>query len=130
MKQAISTGWDAPRAKILVTLRVNMEVEFTLQTIGRIRRMPEQKHYDNELLDNSFVFSNDTNYINKVLKDEEGSRIAQYQLNNQAPDFKMISIKSNELAKMTPEETTRSYWDLLTKNMIFLKINEITIVLI
>lgn len=115
MKQAISTGWDAPRAKILVTLRVNMEVEFTLQTIGRIRRMPEQKHYDNELLDNSFVFSNDTNYINKVLKDEEGSRIAQYQLNNQAPDFKMISIKSNELAKMTPEETTRSYWDLLTK---------------
>lgn len=56
MKQAVSTGWDAPRAKILVTLRVNMEVEFTLQTIGRIRRMPERIHYDNELLDNSFVF--------------------------------------------------------------------------
>ncbi|MDN5474954.1 MAG: DEAD/DEAH box helicase family protein, partial [Lactococcus lactis] len=76
MKQAVSTGWDAPRAKILVTLRLNMEVEFTLQTIGRIRRMPEQHHYDNELLDNSFVFSNDTNYINKVLKDDEGCRIA------------------------------------------------------
>lgn len=115
MKQAISTGWDAPRAKILVTLRLNMEVEFTLQTIGRIRRMPEQQHYDNEILDNSFVFSNDTNYINKVLKDEEGCRIAQYQLNPKVPEFNLISIKSNELAKMTIEETTRSYWDLLNK---------------
>lgn len=115
MKQAISTGWDAPRAKILVTLRLNMEVEFTLQTLGRIRRMPEQQHYDNEILDNSFVFSNDTDYINKVLKDEEGCRIAQYQLNPKVPEFNLISIKSNELAKMTIEETTRSYWDLLNK---------------
>lgn len=115
MKQAISTGWDAPRAKILVTLRLNMEVEFTLQTIGRIRRMPEQQHYDNELLDNSFVFSNDTNYINKVLKDEAGCRIAQYQLNPESPDFNLISIKSNDLAKMTIEETTRSYWHLLNE---------------
>lgn len=114
MKQAISTGWDAPRAKILVTLRLNMEVEFTLQTIGRIRRMPEQRHYDNELLDNSFVFSNDTNYIEKVLKDEGGARIAQYQLNEKVSDFNLVSIKTNELAKMTVEETTRSYWHLLT----------------
>lgn len=115
MKQAVSTGWDAPRAKIIVALRLNMEVTFTLQTIGRIRRMPEQYHYDNELLDNSFVFSNDTDYINKVLKDKEGCRIAQYQLNPEVPDFNLISIKSNELAKMTIEETTRSYWQLLTQ---------------
>lgn len=113
MKQAVSTGWDAPRAKILVTLRVNMEVEFTLQTIGRIRRMPEQQHYDNEILDNSFVFSNDTTYINQVLKDEEGCRIAQYELNPAVPNFNLVSIKSNELAKMTLEETTHSYWRLL-----------------
>lgn len=115
MKQAVSTGWDAPRAKILVTLRLNMDVEFTLQTIGRIRRMPEQQHYDDELLDNSFVFSNDTKYINKVLEDEEGCRIAQYTLNPEVPNFNLTSIKSNELAKMTLEETTRSYWYLLTQ---------------
>ncbi|WP_242491499.1 DEAD/DEAH box helicase family protein [Holzapfeliella floricola] len=115
MKQAVSTGWDAPRAKILVTLRLNMDVEFTLQTIGRIRRMPEQKHYGNKLLDNSYVFSNDTSYINNVLKDEQGSRIAQYQLNPHVPNFGLFSVKSNELAKMTVEETTRSYWKLLTQ---------------
>ncbi|WP_054657013.1 hypothetical protein [Apilactobacillus ozensis] len=117
MKQAVSTGWDAPRAKILVTLRVNMEVEFTLQTIGRIRRMPERIHYDNELLDNSFVFSNDTNYINEVLKDKSSCRIAQYSLNPDVPDFHLKSIKSNELSKMTIEETTRSYWNLLMKKI-------------
>ena len=63
MKQAVSTGWDAPRAKILVKLRLNTEPNFTLQTIGRIRRMPQQKHYDNPLLDNAFIYSNDQKYI-------------------------------------------------------------------
>ena len=40
MKQAISTGWDCPRAKILVKLREGGSEEFQIQTIGRIRRMP------------------------------------------------------------------------------------------
>ena len=41
IKQAIATGWDAPRAKILIKNRENMGEAFTIQTIGRIRRMPE-----------------------------------------------------------------------------------------
>lgn len=110
MKQAVSTGWDAPRAKILVTLRVNMEVNFTLQTIGRVRRMPEQKHYENYSLDNSFIFSNDSNYINEVLDKGEGSRIAQYTLNPSVPDFNLISLKPNEFARPTIEEVTKMYW--------------------
>ncbi len=68
MKQAVSTGWDAPRAKILVKLRLNTEPNFTLQTIGRIRRMPQQKHYDNPILDNAFIYSNDQSYIADVLR--------------------------------------------------------------
>lgn len=55
MKQAISTGWDCPRAKILVKLRENMSETFEIQTLGRIRRMPKAKHYGNDLLD--FAFS-------------------------------------------------------------------------
>lgn len=46
MKQAIATGWDCPRAKILVKLREGGDQKFQIQTIGRIRRMPERKHYD------------------------------------------------------------------------------------
>lgn len=72
MKQAISTGWDAPRAKILVKLREGMGETFTIQTIGRIRRMPEAKHYENEILDNCYLYTYDTKYtegLKSSLKD-------------------------------------------------------------
>lgn len=68
-KQALSTGWDCPRAKILVKLRDNMSDSFEVQTIGRIRRMPEAKHYDNELLDNCFMYTFDEEWKEKALKD-------------------------------------------------------------
>ena len=51
IKQAVATGWDCPRAHILVKLRENMDETFEIQTIGRIRRMPEAKHYENMLLE-------------------------------------------------------------------------------
>lgn len=62
MKQAISTGWDCPRAKILVKLREGMSEQFEIQTIGRIRRMPEAKHYDDDLLDFCYVYTFDEKY--------------------------------------------------------------------
>lgn len=62
MKQAISTGWDCPRAKILIKLREGMSEQFELQTIGRIRRMPEAKHYDDDLLDFCYVYTFDEKY--------------------------------------------------------------------
>ncbi|WP_195962558.1 DEAD/DEAH box helicase [Clostridium tyrobutyricum] len=69
-KQALSTGWDCPRAKILVKLRDNMSDSFEIQTIGRIRRMPEAKHYDNELLDNCFMYTFDEEWKEHALKDK------------------------------------------------------------
>lgn len=62
MKQAISTGWDCPRAKILVKLREGMSESFEIQTIGRIRRMPEARHYDDDLLDFCYVYTFDEKY--------------------------------------------------------------------
>lgn len=62
MKQAISTGWDCPRAKILVKLREGMSESFEIQTIGRIRRMPEACHYEEELLDHCYVYTFDEKY--------------------------------------------------------------------
>ena len=68
-KQAVSTGWDCPRAKVLVKLRDNMSDSFEIQTIGRIRRMPEAKHYNNDLLDNCFMYTFDEEWKEKALKD-------------------------------------------------------------
>ena len=67
MKQAISTGWDCPRAKILVKLREGMNEQFEIQTIGRIRRMPEATHYDDDLLDFCFVYTFDNTWKNGLL---------------------------------------------------------------
>lgn len=68
MKQAVATGWDCPRAKILVKLREGGNEEFQIQTIGRIRRMPERKHYDFPgVLNLCFIYTLDTQYKEGLL---------------------------------------------------------------
>lgn len=84
MKQAISTGWDCPRAKILVKLRDNMSEDFETQTIGRIRRMPQAHHYENVLLDNCYLYTFDEKYEQSV----------KQELGNNAYDAKVIFLKS------------------------------------
>lgn len=66
IKQAVATGWDCPRAQILVKLRDNMSETFEIQTIGRIRRMPEAKHYENDLLDSCYLYTLDEKFTQGV----------------------------------------------------------------
>lgn len=56
-KEAIALGWDCPRAAVLLIFRKLSSDEFTIQTIGRILRMPEQRHYANELLNYGYVYT-------------------------------------------------------------------------
>jgi len=57
-KQAIDTGWDCPRAHILVKLRDTKSKIMELQTVGRILRMPEALHYNNDRLNKAFIYTN------------------------------------------------------------------------
>lgn len=57
-KQAIATGWDCPRAHILVKFRETKSQTFEIQTVGRIMRMPEFKHYKNNELNRAYVYAN------------------------------------------------------------------------
>lgn len=66
IKQAVATGWDCPRAHILVKLRDNMSETFEIQTIGRIRRMPEAKHYGDDLLDCCYLYTLDEKFTQSV----------------------------------------------------------------
>ncbi|MCR5362305.1 MAG: DEAD/DEAH box helicase family protein [Bacteroidales bacterium] len=66
IKQAVATGWDCPRAHILVKLRDNMSETFEIQTIGRIRRMPEAHHYDSNLLDCCYLYTLDEKFTEGV----------------------------------------------------------------
>ncbi len=58
-KQAIALGWDCPRASILVLFRqwTDSNITFSIQTLGRIMRMPEHKHYLNEKLNQAYLYT-------------------------------------------------------------------------
>ncbi|MEW5897478.1 MAG: DEAD/DEAH box helicase family protein, partial [Nanoarchaeota archaeon] len=59
-KQAIALGWDCPRAQILVLFRQWHSPIFSIQTVGRIMRMPEPDHghYTTGILNYGYVYTN------------------------------------------------------------------------
>ena len=57
-KEAVSKGWDCPRAAVLLIFREMKSYSFTVQTVGRILRMPQQKHYSNDALNHAYVYTN------------------------------------------------------------------------
>ena len=57
-KQAAATGWDCPRAHILVMFREIKNPTFHTQTVGRILRMPEAEHYIIPELNIGYLYTN------------------------------------------------------------------------
>lgn len=90
IKQAVATGWDCPRAHILVKLREGMDETFEIQTIGRIRRMPEARHYWNDLIDSCYLYTFDSKF----------TQGAQAALGKSALQAKTIFLK-NEYKKFS-----------------------------
>lgn len=73
-KQAVGTGWDCPRAHILVQFRETNSQTFAIQTLGRILRMPEHKHYDDDRLNQAYVYSDLPDDTITVRSDDEPER--------------------------------------------------------
>lgn len=92
-KQAIATGWDCPRAQILVKLRDNMSETFSIQTIGRIRRMPCAHHYLNEKLDNCYIYTLDERFVSEAKAASDGRMLdAKYiKLKDEYKDISLVS---------------------------------------
>ena len=59
-KQAIALGWDCPRSQILILFRDWKSMNFSIQTVGRIMRMPEpdKGHYFSEDINQAYVYTN------------------------------------------------------------------------
>lgn len=117
-KQALSTGWDCPRAKILIKLRENMLESFETQTIGRIRRMPEAKHYNNELLDNCFMYTFDEEWKNQALKEPYSyetrevfikPEMKQYSLTKEVRDSSSYSYGEREIREVLSNYIAEKY---------------------
>ena len=56
-KQAPATGWDCPRAQVLLMYRETKDPVFQVQVLGRILRMPEGKHYTRTTLNKSYLYT-------------------------------------------------------------------------
>lgn len=69
-KQAIALGWDCPRSAVLLIFRELKSTTFSIQTVGRILRMPQQKHYPNAMLNQGYVFTNLSKDMIEVVKDD------------------------------------------------------------
>jgi type III restriction enzyme len=79
-KQAIATGWDCPRAQVLVQFRKPESKTFQIQTLGRLMRAPEQKHYDNEDLNSAYVYSDIDDAEVQVTADDPNYVIRDFML--------------------------------------------------
>jgi len=103
-KQAIALGWDCPRATILVLFRQwSIEnITFSIQTLGRVMRMPEHKHYGSDELNRAYLYTSlpdiDTRIDKDILPDfkvHKGLRIESYK------DINLISHHSKRFREET-----------------------------
>ena len=103
-KQAIALGWDCPRASILVIFRESKSFTFTIQTIGRIMRMPEYRHYLNESeLNKGFIFTNLPNI--EITEDYAKDYVTVYESKRDNEKYQDVVLPSIFLQR--PRERTR-----------------------
>ena len=91
-KQAIDTGWDCPRAHILVKFRETKSETFEIQILGRILRMPEQKHYEIDALNDAYVYTNISEI--KVAKEEYNPNIIKHIKMSRILEYSQIMLPS------------------------------------
>ena len=97
-KQAIALGWDCPRAAVLLIYRELRNENFTVQTMGRILRMPEQKHYANEALNYGYVYTNLNKNLITILPDES-DYITQNRASRNNDIYRSVALKSYYIQK-------------------------------
>ena len=103
-KQAIALGWDCPRASILVIFRESKSFDFTIQTIGRIMRMPELKYYSKEpALNDGYIFTNLENVV--ITEEYAKDYITIYEAKRDSKIYSDISLYSIHLKRQ--RERTR-----------------------
>ena len=92
-KQAIALGWDCPRAQILVLFRQWHSPIFSIQTVGRIMRMPEPDHghYAKDILNYGYVY---TNLDNIDIKEDIARDYITIYTSKRKPDYKPVNLLS------------------------------------
>lgn len=94
-KQAAATGWDCPRASVLVMFREIKTPTFAIQTVGRILRMPFGTHFPIPELNLGYLYTNykRNEVIAEYRKNKTDNRPAIYGSYRKA-DIKPITVES------------------------------------
>ena len=111
-KQAPATGWDCPRAQVLLMYRETKDPVFQVQVLGRILRMPEGKHYTKTRLNNSYLY---TTYTKNEIIDSYDN----YQGENQSAIFHSFIKKDIEQIKLKTFVSQRTSYNDLGKTFQF-----------
>ena len=117
-KQAIATGWDCPRAKILVKLREGGTERFNIQTVGRIRRMPLREHYDIDLIDNCYLYTLDSQFTEGLTSGLSDSFYTyQYRKKHAAPNIQLTkeTLNGSDRFAVNPEAVVKVVRDAMLK---------------
>jgi len=112
-KQAIDTGWDCPRAHILIKFRETHSIVFEIQTVGRILRMPEQRHYSNDILNKGYIYTNIQSI--SVKKEEYNPNIIKHLKATRIKEYKPIKIESYYKARADYGDVTSSFVPVFKK---------------
>ncbi len=112
-KQAIDTGWDCPRAHILVKFRESHSETFEIQPVGRILRMPEQKHYASEDLNRGYIYTNVQSII--VKKEEYNPNIIKHLKAVRKEVYKPIKLTSYYKSRADYGDITSSFTPVFEK---------------
>jgi len=103
-KQAIALGWDCPRAQILVLFRDWKSLTFSVQTVGRIMRMPEptKGHYESDVLNMGYVY---TNLSDIDIKEDVARSYVTIYTSKRSDDYKPLKLES--VHRLRQRERTR-----------------------
>jgi type III restriction enzyme len=121
-KQAIALGWDCPRAQVLVLFREWSSPIFSIQTIGRIMRMPypDENYYDEEGLNYAYVY---TNIDDIEIKDDIGRGYVVFHTSKRVPKYEPIKLSSvhskrhREQTRLSPVFTRLFLEDAITSEL-------------
>jgi type III restriction enzyme len=113
-KEAVAVGWDCPRSQILVMLRAIRSITFEIQTVGRILRMPEAKHYENTELNQAFVYTNLAE-ININNNPEDLDFFKTKPTAHLKDDIEGVSLPSVYLHRQDYGDLTSSFIDVLVR---------------
>ncbi len=114
-KVAPATGWDCPRAEVLVMFREIASPSFHTQIIGRIKRMPEAHHYEKEELNKAFIFTNyNKSHIRDVKEIQNGNKLP-INFTKLKKEIKRITLKTTyhqrtDFNTLTPEDKWQKFF--------------------